>query len=179
MFITFKNVNTISGQMLLSTKFCSVHPLTPHFPSSFHKLGGVITYISSSSSASSPESYHSDSSNSSYQPSSPVRGSSPSHSQLIQPAKHSLTTGDCHLPETPKTSHALSSGKCGISSKANSLKCSFRSWSAPILAEVLDSDQSICCNLCNSQHKLNNPKQTSIKCLALKKLIYSTWFVKI
>ncbi|XP_037549553.1 LOW QUALITY PROTEIN: nuclear receptor subfamily 1 group D member 2b [Nematolebias whitei] len=82
--------------------------------------GGVITYISLLSSASSPESYHSDSSNSNYQPSSPVRGSSRSHSQLIQPANHSLTTGGHHLPGTQKTGHSLSSGKCGVS-KSNGL----------------------------------------------------------
>ncbi|XP_036423560.1 nuclear receptor subfamily 1 group D member 2b [Colossoma macropomum] len=41
------------------------------------KAGGVIAYISSSSSASSPESCHSDCSNSSYQSSSPPRASSP------------------------------------------------------------------------------------------------------
>lgn len=45
------------------------------------KAGGVIAYISSSSSASSPESCHSDSSNSSYQSCSPPHRASPSHRQ--------------------------------------------------------------------------------------------------
>ncbi|KAK2830030.1 hypothetical protein Q5P01_017961 [Channa striata] len=67
-----------------------------------NKAGGVIAYISSSSSASSPEACHSDSSNGSYQSSSPPHGTSPSH----------------NLPG--KTGRSSSSAKCGIT-KINGL----------------------------------------------------------
>ncbi|KAM9737391.1 nuclear receptor subfamily 1 group D member 2b isoform 2-T2 [Menidia menidia] len=81
--------------------------------------GGVIAYISSSSSISSPESCHSDSSNGSYQSSSPPRGSSPSHSQLA-PASPSPAAGNQNLPGTPKSGRSTSSGKSGIT-KINGL----------------------------------------------------------
>ncbi|XP_028255423.1 nuclear receptor subfamily 1 group D member 2b [Parambassis ranga] len=72
--------------------------------------GGVIAYISSSSSASSPESCHSDSSNGSYQSSSPPRGSSPSQlSQQADPAQG-----------TQKSGRSSSTAKCGIT-KINGL----------------------------------------------------------
>uniref|UniRef100_H3CWQ0 Nuclear receptor subfamily 1, group D, member 2b n=1 Tax=Tetraodon nigroviridis TaxID=99883 RepID=H3CWQ0_TETNG len=70
--------------------------------------GGVIAYISSSSSGSSPESCHSDSSNGSYQSSSPPRAP--------RPAATCQT-----LPGTQKAGRA-SSAKCGITSKRVSLK---------------------------------------------------------
>ncbi|GAA6226752.1 nuclear receptor subfamily 1 group D member 2 [Lates japonicus] len=83
------------------------------------KAGGVITYISSSSSASSPESCHSDSSNGSYQLSSPPHGSSPSHRQLGQPADPTLPASGQNLPGAQKTGRS-SSAKCGIT-KINGL----------------------------------------------------------
>ncbi|KAI4888259.1 hypothetical protein NFI96_034382, partial [Prochilodus magdalenae] len=73
--------------------------------------GGVIAYISSSSSASSPESCHSDCSNSSYQSSSPPRASSPGRREGLQgdAAAHSRPqnhgTGKTRTP---------SANKCGI-----------------------------------------------------------------
>ncbi|XP_072226683.1 nuclear receptor subfamily 1 group D member 2b [Leuresthes tenuis] len=80
--------------------------------------GGVIAYISGSSSTSSPESCHSDSSNGSYQSSSPLQGSSPSHSRPGQPV--SLAAGRQNLPGTQKSGRSSSSGKCGIT-KINGL----------------------------------------------------------
>uniref|UniRef100_A0A3Q1BAU7 Nuclear receptor subfamily 1, group D, member 2b n=1 Tax=Amphiprion ocellaris TaxID=80972 RepID=A0A3Q1BAU7_AMPOC len=80
-------------------------------------LSCVIAYISSSSSASSPESCHSDSSNGSYQSSSPPRGSSPS--QLSQSADPTFTGGQ-NLPGTQKSGRSSSSAKCGIT-KINGL----------------------------------------------------------
>ncbi|XP_022612981.1 nuclear receptor subfamily 1 group D member 2-like [Seriola dumerili] len=84
------------------------------------KAGGVIAYISSSSSSSSPESCHSDSSNGSYQSSSPPHGSSPSHRQLGQTADPTLLAGGQNLPGTQKTGRSSSSAKCGIT-KINGL----------------------------------------------------------
>ncbi|XP_019946432.1 nuclear receptor subfamily 1 group D member 2b [Paralichthys olivaceus] len=83
------------------------------------KAGGVIAYISSSSSASSPESCHSDSSNGSYQSSSPPHGSSPGCRQLGQPADPTLSAGGQNNPGTQKTGRT-SSVKCGIT-KINGL----------------------------------------------------------
>ncbi|KAM4539293.1 nuclear receptor subfamily 1 group D member 2b [Odontesthes bonariensis] len=82
--------------------------------------GGVIAYISSSSSTSSPESCHSDSSNGSYQSSSPVQGSSPSHSRPGQPTSPAPAAGRQNLPGTQKSGRSSSSGKCGIT-KINGL----------------------------------------------------------
>ncbi|XP_042362581.1 nuclear receptor subfamily 1 group D member 2b [Plectropomus leopardus] len=84
------------------------------------KAGGVIAYISSSSSASSPESCHSDSSNGSYQSSSPPHGSSPSRHQLSQRADPTLPTGGQNLPGTQKSVRSSSTAKCGIT-KINGL----------------------------------------------------------
>ncbi|XP_041810840.1 nuclear receptor subfamily 1 group D member 2b [Chelmon rostratus] len=81
------------------------------------KAGGVIAYISSSNSGSSPESCHSDSSNGSYQSSSPPHGSSPSRhqqSQLVDAA------GGQNLPGTQKSGRSSSTAKCGIT-KINGL----------------------------------------------------------
>ncbi|KAM9307281.1 nuclear receptor subfamily 1 group D member 2b [Pholidichthys leucotaenia] len=72
------------------------------------KAGGVIAYISSSSSASSPESCHSDSSNGSYQSSSPPRGPSPN------------TGSGQSLLRTQKGGRSSSTAKCGIT-KINGL----------------------------------------------------------
>ncbi|XP_041665770.1 nuclear receptor subfamily 1 group D member 2b [Cheilinus undulatus] len=82
------------------------------------KAGGVIAYISSSSS--SPESCHSDSSNGSYQSSSPSHGSSLSRHQLGQPADHALPAGGQNLPGTQKSGRSSSTAKCGIT-KINGL----------------------------------------------------------
>ncbi|XP_047460458.1 nuclear receptor subfamily 1 group D member 2b [Mugil cephalus] len=82
------------------------------------KAGGVIAYISSSSSASSPESCHSDSSNGSYQSASPPRGSSPS--QLSQPVDPTLASSGPNLPGTQRSGRSSSSAKCGIT-KINGL----------------------------------------------------------
>ncbi|MEQ2272930.1 hypothetical protein XENORESO_017580, partial [Xenotaenia resolanae] len=84
------------------------------------KAGGVIAYISSSSSTSSPESCHSDSSNGSYQSSSPQRGSSPSRVRLGQPLDPSLGVGGQNLPGSQRGGRFSSSGKCGIT-KINGL----------------------------------------------------------
>lgn len=84
------------------------------------KAGGVIAYISSSSSASSPESCHSDSSNGSYQSSSPPHGSSPSRHQLGQRADTTLPAGGQNLPGTQKSGRSSSTAKCGIT-KINGL----------------------------------------------------------
>lgn len=74
------------------------------------KAGGVIAYISSSSSG--PESCHSDSSNGSYQSSSPPRGSSPSHHKQGQPADPALAAAASgKKPPGPQKS---SRTKCGI-----------------------------------------------------------------
>ncbi|CAJ1084123.1 nuclear receptor subfamily 1 group D member 2b [Xyrichtys novacula] len=82
------------------------------------KAGGVIAYISSSSS--SPESCHSDSSNSSYQSSSPSHGSSPSRQHLGQPAEPSLPVDGKNPQGTQKSGRASSTAKCGIT-KINGL----------------------------------------------------------
>ncbi|XP_076158317.1 nuclear receptor subfamily 1 group D member 2b isoform X1 [Alosa pseudoharengus] len=82
--------------------------------------GGVIAYISSSSTASSPESCHSDSSNGSYQSSSPPRAPSPGHRQAQQ--KHAATdttTSRSANHGTGKT-RSPSTAKCGIT-KINGL----------------------------------------------------------
>ncbi|XP_035536873.1 nuclear receptor subfamily 1 group D member 2b [Morone saxatilis] len=84
------------------------------------KAGGVIAYISSSSSGSSPESCHSDSSNGSYQSSSPPHGSSPSLQQLGQPADPPLPANGQNLPGTQKSGRSSSTAKCGIT-KINGL----------------------------------------------------------
>ncbi|XP_034456593.1 nuclear receptor subfamily 1 group D member 2b [Hippoglossus hippoglossus] len=83
------------------------------------KAGGVIAYISSSSSASSPESCLSDSSNVSYQSSSPPPGSSPVCRQPGQPADPTLPAGGQNNAGTQKTGRS-SSVKCGIT-KINGL----------------------------------------------------------
>ncbi|XP_034560606.1 nuclear receptor subfamily 1 group D member 2b [Notolabrus celidotus] len=82
------------------------------------KAGGVIAYISSSSSSLSPESCHSDSSNGSYQSSSPSHGSSPSRNQLGQPA--AFPADGKKLPGTQKSGRSSSTAKCGIT-KINGL----------------------------------------------------------
>lgn len=90
--------------IITSNIFVSVTSRTP---------GGVIAYISSSSS--SPESCHSDSSNGSYQSSSPPRGSSPSHhkqGQSADPALAAAASGK-KTPGPQKSSRS----KCGITSK--------------------------------------------------------------
>lgn len=87
--------------------------------------GGVIAYISSSSSSSSPESCHSDSSNGSYQSSSPPRAPSPGRRHLGQTADPTLPAGGQSLPGTQKTGRSSSSAKCGITSK-RSTQCSQR-----------------------------------------------------
>ncbi|XP_076610800.1 nuclear receptor subfamily 1 group D member 2b [Chaetodon auriga] len=81
------------------------------------KAGGVIAYISSSNSGSSPESCHSDSSNGSYQSSSPPHGSSPSRHQQSQLVD--ATSGQ-NLPGTQKSGRSSSTAKCGIT-KINGL----------------------------------------------------------
>lgn len=73
------------------------------------KAGGVIAYISSSSSASSPESCHSDCSNSSYQSSSPPRANSPGQREGPQGTAQSRPQGH----STGKT-RSPSTNKCGI-----------------------------------------------------------------
>ncbi|XP_045913984.1 nuclear receptor subfamily 1 group D member 2b [Micropterus dolomieu] len=84
------------------------------------KAGGVITYISSSSSGSSPESCHSDSSNGSYQSSSPPHGSSPSRHRPGQPADPTLPAAGQNLPGSQKSGRSSSTAKCGIT-KINGL----------------------------------------------------------
>ncbi|KAM3858322.1 nuclear receptor subfamily 1 group D member 2b [Diretmus argenteus] len=81
------------------------------------KAGGVIAYISSSSSASSPESCLSDSSNGSYQSYSPTHTSSPSRQQPA--ATQTLPAGQ-NLPRTQKNGRSSSTAKCGIT-KINGL----------------------------------------------------------
>ncbi|XP_062342899.1 nuclear receptor subfamily 1 group D member 2b isoform X1 [Osmerus eperlanus] len=83
------------------------------------KAGGVIAYISSTSSSSSPESCHSDSSNGSYQSSSPPRTSSPSCRQG-QPANTLLTTAGQPCAPSQKAGRSSSTVKCGIA-KINGL----------------------------------------------------------
>lgn len=92
--------------------------------------GGVIAYISSSSSSSSPESCHSDSSNGSYQSSSPPRGSSPSCHQHGQPADPALPTSSQNLPGTQKSGRSSSTAKCGITSKSVNQLCARKMLSA-------------------------------------------------
>ncbi|XP_072531494.1 nuclear receptor subfamily 1 group D member 2b [Salminus brasiliensis] len=75
------------------------------------KAGGVIAYISSSSSASSPESCHSDCSNSSYQSSSPPRANSPGRREGQQGDKAAQSRPQSH--GAGKT-RSPSTNKCGI-----------------------------------------------------------------
>ncbi|KAM9838882.1 nuclear receptor subfamily 1 group D member 2b [Aulostomus maculatus] len=84
------------------------------------KAGGVIAYIRSTSSASSPESCHSDSSNGSYRSSSPPHSTSNSCRQLGQPADPTLPSGGQNLPGTQKRGRSSSTAKCGIT-KINGL----------------------------------------------------------
>ncbi|KAJ8273834.1 hypothetical protein GJAV_G00106010 [Gymnothorax javanicus] len=77
------------------------------------KAGGVIAYISSSSSASSPESCHSDSSNCSYQSSSPTHSSSPGGPGLSGDSTHKPSQSRPHGAAKAGRS-ASSSAKCGI-----------------------------------------------------------------
>ncbi|XP_012734573.2 nuclear receptor subfamily 1 group D member 2b [Fundulus heteroclitus] len=84
------------------------------------KAGGVIAYISSSSSTSSPDSCHSDSSNGSYQSASPQRGSSPSRGRPGRPLDPALCVGGQNLPGTQRGGRSSSSGKCGVT-KINGL----------------------------------------------------------
>ncbi|XP_008419491.1 nuclear receptor subfamily 1 group D member 2b [Poecilia reticulata] len=84
------------------------------------KAGGVIAYISSSSSASSPDSCHSDSSNGSYQSSSPRRGPSPIRGRPGQLKDAPLSVGRQNLPGSQGGGRSSSSGKCGIT-KINGL----------------------------------------------------------
>ncbi|XP_029023766.1 nuclear receptor subfamily 1 group D member 2b isoform X2 [Betta splendens] len=71
---------------------------------------GVIAYISSSSSSSSPESCHSDSSNGSYQSSSPPHNS-PSHRHLLaQTTDSTLRTSGPNLPGKNARSSSAKSG---------------------------------------------------------------------
>lgn len=116
-----------SIQTVTSTAPCTVlsrccspchHDPFPLFSATF-TTGGVIAYISSSSSASSPESCHSDSSNGSYQSASPPRGSSPS--QLGQVVDTSLASSGQNLPGTQRSGRSSSSAKCGITSKSGTL----------------------------------------------------------
>uniref|UniRef100_A0A3B5L867 Nuclear receptor subfamily 1, group D, member 2b n=1 Tax=Xiphophorus couchianus TaxID=32473 RepID=A0A3B5L867_9TELE len=86
----------------------------------FASPGGVIAYISSSSSASSLDSYHSDSSNGSYQSSSPRRGSSPGRGRPGQLMDPPLAVGRQKLPGSQGGGRSSSSGKCGIT-KINGL----------------------------------------------------------
>ncbi|XP_018605876.1 nuclear receptor subfamily 1 group D member 2b isoform X2 [Scleropages formosus] len=81
--------------------------------------GGVIAYISSSSSASSPESCHSDSSNSSYHSTSPPHTSSSSWRQVSLPDS---SPGHAHQRAhgAPKMGRSASVAKCGIT-KINGL----------------------------------------------------------
>ncbi|KAK9526304.1 hypothetical protein VZT92_015012 [Zoarces viviparus] len=84
------------------------------------KAGGVIAYISSASSG--PESCHSDSSNGSYQSSSPPHGSSANRhppSQQAEPAL-ALARAGPNLPGTQKGGRSTSTAKCGIT-KINGL----------------------------------------------------------
>ncbi|KAM4630000.1 nuclear receptor subfamily 1 group D member 2b [Polymixia lowei] len=83
------------------------------------KAGGVIAYISSSSSGSSPESCHSDSSNGSCQSSSPPHASSLSRRQG-KPAEPTLPAVDQTLPAPQKSGRSSSTAKCGIT-KINGL----------------------------------------------------------
>lgn len=87
------------------------------------KAGGVITYIRSSSSGSSPESCHSDSSNGSYQSSSPPHGSSPPlHGPSLPPelTEPTLPANGQSLPGSQKRGRSSSTAKCGIT-KINGL----------------------------------------------------------
>ncbi|XP_048848562.1 nuclear receptor subfamily 1 group D member 2b [Brienomyrus brachyistius] len=86
------------------------------------KAGGVIAYISSASSASSPESCHSDSSNGSYQSSSPPHNSFPSWRQA-RPADAPLSSpsqAPQRVHSSPKAGRSPSTTKCGIT-KINGL----------------------------------------------------------
>ncbi|KAF6730564.1 Nuclear receptor subfamily 1 group D member 2 [Oryzias melastigma] len=85
------------------------------------RAGGVIAYISSSCSASSPESCHSESSNGSYRASSPsLHGSSPTPGQMKQLANPRPGADDQDLPAPQKNKRSASSGKSGIT-KINGL----------------------------------------------------------
>nr|XP_020476475.1 nuclear receptor subfamily 1 group D member 2-like [Monopterus albus] len=78
------------------------------------KAGGVIAYISSSSSASSLDSCHSDSSNGSYQSSSPPHRTSPSCRQMGRPADPTLPASGQNLLGAQKTGCSSSSARGGI-----------------------------------------------------------------
>lgn len=86
---------------------------------SVSSAGGVIAYISSASSSSSPESCHSDSSNGSYQSSSPPHNSFPSWRQA-RPADAPLSSPN-QAPQrghsNPKAGRTPSTPKCGITSE--------------------------------------------------------------
>ncbi|XP_030644310.1 nuclear receptor subfamily 1 group D member 2b [Chanos chanos] len=85
------------------------------------KAGGVIAYISSSSSASSPESCHSDSSNGSYQSSSSPRASSPSRRQGPQGEGPAPAAGNARAQgHGAGKTRSPSASKCGIT-KINGL----------------------------------------------------------
>lgn len=88
-------------------------PFTPHQCDS--PPGGVIAYISSSSSASSPESCHSDSSNSSYQFSS----SSPSASFSNRHNGQQVEAANFSQPQSHSTTktRSPSTAKSGITSE--------------------------------------------------------------
>nr|XP_006635830.1 PREDICTED: nuclear receptor subfamily 1 group D member 2 isoform X1 [Lepisosteus oculatus] len=80
------------------------------------KAGGVIAYISSSSSASSPESCHSDSSNGSYQSSSPPLPASPGQrgDLLADSCVSSGVQGHSRHHSATKPGRSSSAAKCGI-----------------------------------------------------------------
>ncbi|KAL6100083.1 nr1d2 [Pungitius sinensis] len=84
--------------------------------------GGVIAYISSSTSGSSPDSCHSDSSNGSCQSTSPPRA--PPAANRHQPSRQAdpaaLAGGGQVLPGTQKSGRSSSAAKCGIT-KINGL----------------------------------------------------------
>nr|XP_040044398.1 nuclear receptor subfamily 1 group D member 2b [Gasterosteus aculeatus aculeatus] len=83
--------------------------------------GGVIAYISSSTSGSGPESCHSDSSNGSCQSSSPPRGPPAGRHPPSRQADAALAGGGQVLPGPPKSGRSSSSAaKCGIT-KINGL----------------------------------------------------------
>ncbi|XP_036411144.1 nuclear receptor subfamily 1 group D member 2b isoform X2 [Megalops cyprinoides] len=83
--------------------------------------GGVIAYISSSSSASSPESCHSDCSNSSYQSSSPTHNSSPSRGRGL------------HIDNAPTQPHPRSHGNTKTGRSASTTKCGITKISGLVL----------------------------------------------
>ncbi|XP_035284618.1 nuclear receptor subfamily 1 group D member 2b [Anguilla anguilla] len=88
------------------------------------KAGGVIAYISSSSSASSPESCHSDSSNGSYQSSSPTHSSSSSSSSSSSGSGRGPTADSAHPHAQPRTPAAAKAGRSASSAKGGITKIS-------------------------------------------------------